>query len=95
MKHKFYYVYILESLKDKGWYIGFTNNLNRRIEQHNKGENISTKNRLPLKLIYFEGYLYKDDAFGREQFLKSGGGRRFLNKQLKNYLNSKMNNFIE
>jgi putative endonuclease len=88
MINGFYFVYILESLKDQGWYIGFTSDINRRIIQHNKGENISTKARIPLKLIYFEGYVSKNDAEGRERFLKSGAGRRFLKKQLNNYLTS-------
>jgi hypothetical protein len=47
-----YYVYILLSLKDNKFYIGFTSNLKRRLKEHNYGKNISTKSRLPLKLIY-------------------------------------------
>lgn len=86
MIKNFYYVYILLSLKDNKLYIGFTKNINRRILEHNQGKNISTKHRIPLNLIYFEGYLDKDDAIGREMFLKSGSGHRYINKQLRNYL---------
>jgi putative endonuclease len=83
----FYYVYVLQSLKDRKFYIGSTTNLRNRINDHNNGRNISTKNRKPFKLIYFEGYLNKKDALGREKFLKSGSGRRYLKKQMRHYLN--------
>lgn len=83
---KFYYVYLIRSLKDSSWYIGFTENLKTRIKEHNADGNISTKNKTPYELIYFEGYLSKLDALGREKFLKSGSGRKFIRKQLKHYL---------
>ncbi len=82
----FYYVYVLQSLKDNNFYIGFNTNLKNRIKDHNNGRNTSTKNRKPLKLIYFEAYLNKRDALGREKFLKSGSGTRYLKKQMKHYL---------
>jgi len=82
----YYYTYLLESLKDSDWYIGYTGNLEKRIALHNAGKVSATKNRLPLKLIYYEAYLNKADAKGREKFLKSGSGHRFLKKQLTNYL---------
>ena len=53
----FFYVYILESLKDYKRYIGYTNNLKRRLEEHKKGLSLVTKFRLPFQLIYFEGCL--------------------------------------
>lgn len=52
---------------------------------HFNGEVESTKLRLPLKLIYYEAYTEKEDAQGREKFLKSGSGKRFIKKQLKHY----------
>jgi len=80
-----FYVYLLYSLHDKGFYIGYTKNIEERILRHNNnGEVASTKNRRPLKLIYCEAYINKADAKGREVFLKSGAGRRFLKKQLIN-----------
>ncbi len=81
-----YYTYLLESLKDSGWYIGYTNDLKKRFLEHSKGRVTSTKNRLPIKLIYYEAYLNRLDAKKREVFLKSGLGRKFLKKQLANYL---------
>ena len=55
----FYYVYILKSLKDKKFYIGFTRDLKRRIKEHEAGENKSTASRCPFELIFFEAYLSK------------------------------------
>lgn len=81
-----FYVYVLQSSKDGKFYIGYTHNLRNRLIEHKGGKVQSTKNRLPLKLIYCEAYLAKSDAEGREKFLKSGSGHRYLNKQLKNYL---------
>ena len=84
----FYFIYVLQSLKDGNLYTGLTKDLRARVAQHNFGQNKSTKNRRPLKLIYFEGYLSEADAVGREKFLKSGSGKKFINKQLVNYLNA-------
>ena len=67
----FYYTYVLQSLKDHKYYYGFTNNLKSRIEQHNKGQVESTKYRRPLKLVYFEGCLNKEDAL-KVQSAKEG-----------------------
>jgi putative endonuclease len=84
-----FYVYLLESEKDNTWYVGYTTDLKDRLANHNYGGNTSTKTRRPFKLIYFEGYLNKKDALGREDFLKSGAGHRFIKKQLKHYLEAR------
>ncbi len=55
---------------DKKLYIGSTNNLKRRLEEHNAGKNISTKNRAPLELVYYEAYRSKVDSLERERKLK-------------------------
>jgi len=85
LKNMFYYVYVLYSLKDKKLYVGFTNNLKRRIEEHNKGLAKSTKYRQPLELVCFEAYRNRKDAMRREKFLKSGWGRNYLKKVLQSY----------
>lgn len=86
-----YYVYVLENQNDKSFYIGFTDNLKRRLVEHNSGKGGKTTSRksaaqrgeaLRWKLIYFEGYIDKMDAIGREKFLKGGSGRKYLKKQL-------------
>ena len=82
-----FYVYLLECQQDKSWYIGYTSDLRRRINDHQNGcgcRTTSIKNN--WKLIYYEAYIEKQDAIGREKFLKSGLGRKYLNKQLRNYL---------
>jgi len=84
---KFYYVYILHSLKDRKFYIGSTNNLKRRVKEHNDGKNISTSKRLPLKLIYFEGHLSKEDAERRERYFKTDKGKSTLRQVLRSTLN--------
>ena len=82
------FVYLLESINTKKWYIGFTpDDPGRRLDKHNLGLVQSTKAFLPWRLIYFEAYVDRKDATGREKFLKSGAGRKFLEKQLKNYFN--------
>lgn len=81
----FFYAYVLESIKDGNRYIGYTENLKRRIEEHNKGLSFATKFRLPFKLIYFEGCLNEDDAKRREYYLKTTQGRRFLGLRLLEY----------
>ena len=80
-----YYVYILMSLKDNKWYTGYTDNLKRRFEEHNKGLNYSTTKRRPFKLIYYEACLDEDDAKAREEYLKSGMGKRYVKNRLKFY----------
>ena len=80
-----YYVYALKSLKDDKFYTGFTDNLERRIGEHNRGEEPSTKPRVPFELIYFEGCLNKKDAIAREKQLKTGRGKKYLRDRLRNY----------
>ena len=67
----YYYIYILQSEKDGQFYTGYTNNLKNRLELHNKGKVSSTKNRTPLKLVYFEGCVNQQDATHREKYLKT------------------------
>jgi len=80
-----YHIYVLLSLKDKTLYKGITNNLSRRIRQHNDGKCQSTIHRRPLKLVYHETASNQNVAREREKYLKSGSGREFL-RELINYL---------
>ena len=79
-------MYVLLSRRDGKLYIGFTNNLKRRLQQHARGEVRSTKNRRPLTLIHYEYFINEADAKAREKFLKSGFGRRQLKEILKRSL---------
>lgn len=78
-----YYVYILYSLKDRGLYIGFTSDLKKRLAQHAKGQSTATKFRTPFKLIHYEYFINEHDAKSREEYLKSGYGRKQLDSILK------------
>ena len=83
-----YYVYVLQSLKDGDFYVGFTNNLQERIAKHNARKNQSTKSRVPFRLIYAEACLTEEDARRRERYLKTTQGRRMLKLRLRKFLNS-------
>ncbi len=81
----FYYTYVLKSQKDDNLYTGSTKNLQKRFEQHQKGEVFSTKSRRPLKLIYYEACLSEDDARRREKSLKTFRGKITLRRRLKSF----------
>lgn len=83
----FYYVYILKSEKNNSLYIGFSADLKKRFERHNKGLNKATKPFIPYQLIFYEAFRDKIDALNREKYLKSGFGRRSIKKMLKTDLN--------
>jgi len=80
-----YFVYILFSLKTGKKYVGFTGrSLRTRIREHNSGYNKWTRGHRPLRLVYFEKFSNKKIAIKRENFLKSGQGRKLVNDILKN-----------
>jgi putative endonuclease len=84
-----FYVYVPQSESNAGFYIGYSTDLKRRLSEHTRGASSATKSRDPWKLIYYEAYTEREDAEGREKFLKSGAGRRFLRAQLHHYLRVK------
>ena len=79
-----HYVYVLRSLKDTGLYVGRTEELEKRIEEHMSGEVRSTKERRPLKFVYGEISNDIKDAAHRERYLKTAWGKRYLKHRLKN-----------
>ena len=81
-----FYVYVLKSLKDLNWYTGSTNNLKRRLAEHNNGESSSTKHRRPFILIYYEACINEEDARIREKYLKTAWGKRYIKNRLRAYL---------
>jgi putative endonuclease len=81
-----FYVYLLQSAKDDGFYIGFSTDLKRRLAELTRGAAFATKSRGPWKFVYYEAYIERGDAEGREKFLKSGAGRRFSRAQLRQHL---------
>jgi putative endonuclease len=84
-----YGVYILRSLKDKGLYVGYSDDVKRRLIEHKKGKVLSTHSRRPLDLIYCELYKSRKDAMRRERFFKSGWGRNYIKKILHDTLSEK------
>jgi putative endonuclease len=80
-----YYVYVLRSVKDGKLYSGYSADLKKRLEYHNKGKVGVTKYRIPFMLIYYEAFLHQQDATSREKFFKTQWGRSFLKRALSNY----------
>lgn len=78
---KFYYTYVLKSSIDNELYIGWTYNLKERLLEHNSGEVYSTKNRIPLELVYYEGCLSKDKAVAREKNFKNRFRKKIFKKK--------------
>ncbi len=80
-----HFVYVIKSVLDHNLYIGYTRNPKKRMGEHNRKENFSTKSRTPWKLIFIEGYLEEKDARRREKYLKTNQGSRLLKRMLKEY----------
>jgi putative endonuclease len=79
-----YYTYVLKSKKDEKLYVGFCEDLQKRLKEHNDGLVSATKNRRPLELVYYEACKNKIDALKREKSLKTGFGRAYLKKRITN-----------
>lgn len=77
-----HYVYILKSLKTKKYYTGVTDNLKRRIKEHNSGNSDFTSWSGPYQLIWYSAFKNKNTAYKFELYLKSSSGFAFRNKHL-------------
>ena len=75
-----FFVYVLRSVCNKHRYVGMTNNIDRRLNEHNSGKTRSIKAYRPWKMIYFEKYSTEAEAHKRELYFKSGVGREFLDR---------------
>ena len=78
-----YYVYAIKSISHNYIYVGITNNLKRRISDHNRGYNRTTKPYHPFILLYSEEFDTRQEAREKEIFLKSGVGKEFLKSLIK------------
>ena len=76
-------VYVLQSIKNKRYYIGSTDNIERRMKQHNSGYVSSTKNIMPLKLVLFQKCDTLADARKLERKIKNFKRRDFIEKMIK------------
>ncbi len=83
---KYHYVYVLRSQKDGKLYVGYTKNVQKRLEEHNSGQVRSTKERQPMELIYWEACINQQDATRREKYLKTTWGKRYIKGRVRNYL---------
>ena len=81
-----FYVYVLQSAKSGGYYVGYTEDLKKRLKEHNSGQNKSTKASVPWEVIFYEAYGNQEDALRRERYLKTTQGRQAIRRMLKNYL---------
>ncbi len=86
MKKLNYCVYVLYSLKDNNFYIGYTTNLHEKLTSHISGNSQATEFRRPFTLIFCEYYLSKHDATRREKYFKKTVGKRTLKLMLKESL---------
>lgn len=76
-----YYVYFLK-MNDGGYYVGYSNELQTRVKNHQKGRVATTKNNRPIKLVWYCAFLSKKLAINFEKYLKSSSGFAFRNKRL-------------
>ena len=76
-----YYVYILQSKKDKSRYIGVTEDLIRRLQEHNSGNAKYSSSKRPFTLIWYSAFIDKQKAYDFEKYLKSSSGYAFAKKR--------------
>ncbi len=77
------YVYVLRSLKDDRFYVGMSQNVEKRLNEHNYGKTKSTKGYRPWEIVLIEEYLDRVTARKREKYLKSGYGKQWLKNKYK------------
>ena len=82
-----YYTYILQSLKDNSFYIGQTNDLEKRLKNHNDGLSKYTSKKIPWKIVYSEEFDSREEAIAREHFLKKQRNRDFYTRLIEGYYN--------
>ena len=80
-----YYVYIIQSLSDRTYYVGSTQNVEDRIERHNQGRSQYTKTKRPWQLVYTEEYLNKSDAIKRENQIKRRKRKNYIDSLIAQY----------
>jgi len=71
-------VYILQSEPTNRYYVGYTNDLDRRLTEHNRKKGKYTDGGIPWKMVYSETYLSKKEAMDRERFIKQQKSRVFI-----------------
>ena len=75
-----FYVYSIKSRERNYIYVGLTEDIDRRINEHNSGKNKTTRSYKPFELIYAEQFRTRTEARRREKYLKAGSGKEFLKR---------------
>ena len=83
-----YFVYILQSQKDHSFYIGQTEDLQKRLSLHNEGKSRYTSRKMPWKIVYFESFETRKEALEREKFLKKQKNKSFYESLINNWSGS-------
>jgi len=81
-----YFVYLIQSDIDNSFYVGYSQNPNKRLLVHNNGESTYTRRKMQWKLVYTEEYNSKSEALKREKFLKAQRNTEFYKKLIKESL---------
>ena len=80
-----HYVYIIESAETGRWYYGYTTDLNKRLEAHNKGLNKSTQRRGPWRFVFARVFDTKTEALHFELYLKRVRNRNYIRDKFSKY----------
>ena len=89
------FIYILLSSDFAHNYVGKTRNLKRRLDEHNRGEQTSTRAYRPWKIIYTEEFISEEIARKKEKYFKTGSGREFKRKIIENYIAGWRNGILQ
>jgi putative endonuclease len=73
-----FFTYILQSKKTKRYYIGSTDDLKNRLEEHNSGETVSIRRGIPWKIVHTEQFNTRSEAIRKEKQIKARGTQRYL-----------------
>jgi putative endonuclease len=84
----FCYTYVLRSIVNGSYYVGFTHDLRKRVAEHNKGLNQSTRPLKPWEVLYYEAHRNEQDARRREKYLKTSSGKQALRNMIREQLRS-------
>ena len=76
------FVYIIQSVKDKSYYVGITGDVDKRVKAHNSGSSKYSSVKKPFKLVWYCGFPNEKKAYEFEKYLKAGSGMAFRNKHL-------------
>lgn len=77
-----FYTYVLKSVKFNKFYTGYTENLEKRLLEHNNKLNYYSKRYAPWRVVYFEKFYTQEEAIKREKYFKSAAGRNWLKKNV-------------